>query len=115
MYQDTEREVLGSSVGSVGSHEGRELMEGLRAAGLCMEADEPSPQAAGEARPQTLSGMSVVVSGTLESFSRDEAREAIVARGGSSPGSVSGRTAALVVGADPGRPSCARPNRPASR
>lgn len=36
MYQDTEREVLGplgSSVGSVGSHEGRELMEGLRQLG----------------------------------------------------------------------------------
>ena len=46
--------------------------------------------------------MSVVVSGTLEALSRDEARQAIVARGGSSPDSVSGRTAALVVVADPG-------------
>ena len=80
----------------------RELVEGLRAAGLRMEADEPGEDAAGEAPPQILAGMSVVVSGTLEGFSRDEARHAIVARGGSSPGSVSGRTAALVVGADPG-------------
>ena len=46
--------------------------------------------------------MAVVVSGTLDGFSRDEAKQAIVARGGSSPGSVSGRTTALVVGADPG-------------
>ena len=80
----------------------RRLIEGLRAAELRMEVDEPGPRAAGEAPPQTLAGMSVVVSGTLEGLSRDEARQAIVARGGSSPGSVSGRTAALVVGADPG-------------
>ena len=80
----------------------RELIEGLRLAGLRMEADEPGAQAAGEAVPQTLAGMTVVVSGALEGFSRDEAKQAILARGGSSPGSVSGRTAALVVGADPG-------------
>ena len=80
----------------------RELIEGLRAAGLRMDADEPGGSAQGESLPQTLAGLSVVVSGTLEGFSRDEARQAIVARGGSSPGSVSGRTAALVVGADPG-------------
>ena len=80
----------------------RDLIEGLRAAGLRMETDEPGGEAAGETSPQTLAGMSVVVSGTLEGFSRDEAKQAIVARGGSAPGSVSGRTAALVVGADPG-------------
>ena len=76
----------------------RKLIEGLWAAGLRMEVGEP----AGEALAQTLAGMAVVVSGTLEGFSRDEAKQAIVARGGSSPGPVSGRTAALVVGADPG-------------
>ena len=80
----------------------RTLVEGLRKAGLRMEADEPGGEAAGEPLPQTLAGMSVVVSGTLDGFSRDGAKQAIVARGGSSPGSVSGRTAALVVGADPG-------------
>ena len=80
----------------------RELIEGLRAAGLRMEAEAPDGAAEGEALPQTLEGMSVVVSGTLESFSRDGAKQAILARGGSAPGSVSGRTTALVVGADPG-------------
>ena len=80
----------------------RKLIEGLRAAGLRMEADEPGGEAAGEALAQTLAGMAVVVSGTMERFSRDEAKLAIVDRGGSSPASVSGRTAALVVGADPG-------------
>ncbi|MCY4663956.1 MAG: helix-hairpin-helix domain-containing protein, partial [Acidimicrobiaceae bacterium] len=80
----------------------RELIEGLRAAGLRMDADDPGGGAEGDTLPQTLAGMSVVVSGTLEGFSRDGAKQAIVARGGTSPGSVSGRTAALVVGADPG-------------
>ena len=47
---------------------------------------------------QTLAGKSVVVSGTLEGFTREEAEEAIVARGGKSPGSVSKKTFALVVG-----------------
>ena len=80
----------------------RGLIEGLRAAGLRMEAEDPGGGPEGEALPQTLAGMSVVVSGALEGLSRDEAKQAIVARGGSSTGSVSGRTAALVVGADPG-------------
>ena len=79
-----------------------ELIEGLRAAGLRMEVGEPDGEVADEALAQTLAGMAVVVSGTLEGFSRDEAKQAIVARGGSSPGPVSGRTAALVAGADPG-------------
>jgi DNA ligase (NAD+) len=51
---------------------------------------------------QTLAGAAVVVSGTLAGFSRDEAAEAIVARGGKSPGSVSKKTLALVVGENPG-------------
>lgn len=80
----------------------RQLVEGLRAAGLRMEAEAPADPAAGEALPQTLAGKSVVVSGTLDGFDRDGAKQAILARGGSSPGSVSGRTLALVVGADPG-------------
>ena len=80
----------------------RKLIKGLRAAGLRMEAGEPDGDVAGEALAHTLAGLAVVVSGTLEGFSRDGAKQAIVARGGSSPGSVSGRTAALVVGADPG-------------
>ena len=80
----------------------RKLIEGLRAAGLLMEAGEPDGEAAAEALAQTLAGLAVVVSGTLEGFSRDGAKQAVVARGGSSPGSVSGRTAALVAGADPG-------------
>jgi DNA ligase (NAD+) len=51
---------------------------------------------------QVLAGKSIVVTGTLEGWSRDEAEEAIKARGGKSPGSVSKKTDAVVVGAEPG-------------
>jgi DNA ligase (NAD+) len=50
----------------------------------------------------TLAGRSVVVTGTLESHTREEAEEAILARGGKSPGSVSSKTWAVVVGSEPG-------------
>jgi DNA ligase (NAD+) len=52
--------------------------------------------------PQTLLGKAVVVTGTLEGWSREQAEAAIKARGGKSPGSVSGKTYAVVVGAEPG-------------
>ncbi len=46
--------------------------------------------------------MSVVVTGTLEGWSREAAEEAIKARGGKSPGSVSKKTTAVVAGSEPG-------------
>ena len=49
-----------------------------------------------------LTGKAVVVTGTLEGFSRDEAEAAIKQRGGKSPGSISAKTFAVVVGAEPG-------------
>ena len=52
--------------------------------------------------PQTLSGMAVVVTGGLDGFTRESAEAAIKERGGKSPGSVSKKTTAVVVGADPG-------------
>ena len=74
----------------------RELIERLRRAGLNFEGTK------GTGLPLTLAGLSVVVSGTLEGYSRDEAAAAIKARGGKSPGSVSAKTTALVVGEGPG-------------
>lgn len=50
----------------------------------------------------TLAGRAVVVTGAVEGFSREEAEAAIVARGGSSPGSVSKKTYCVVVGEAPG-------------
>jgi len=52
--------------------------------------------------PQTMVGLSVVVTGTLERLSREAAEEAIKARGGKAPGSVSKKTTAVVVGEGPG-------------
>ena len=75
----------------------RDLIGRLRAAGLTMEAAQVD-----RTKEQTLEGQAVVVSGTLDQFTRDGAKEAILERGGKSPGSVSKKTLALVVGADPG-------------
>ena len=52
--------------------------------------------------PQTLVGRTIVVTGTLSGFGREEAEQAIKDRGGKSSGSVSGKTFALVVGDEPG-------------
>ena len=52
--------------------------------------------------PPTLAGKTVVVTGTLEGFNREDAEAAIKDRGGRSPGSVSAKTFAVVVGAEPG-------------
>jgi DNA ligase (NAD+) len=49
-----------------------------------------------------LAGKAVVVTGTLDGFSREEAEAAIKDRGGKSPGSVSAKTFAVVVGREPG-------------
>ncbi len=57
---------------------------------------------------QTLSGRAVVVTGSVEGYSRDEAEEAIVARGGTSPGSVSKKTYCVVVGDAPGASKVSR-------
>jgi DNA ligase (NAD+) len=74
----------------------QELVERLRAAGLGFEAPE------GDGQPKILAGKSVVVTGTLEDFSREEAEAAIKALGGKSPGSVSKKTTAVVIGDGPG-------------
>ena len=55
-----------------------------------------------ESVEQTLTGMTVVVTGSLEGFSRDEAKEAILARGGKASGSVSKKTDWVVVGENAG-------------
>ncbi len=55
-----------------------------------------------ESVPRTLDGLSVVVTGSLAGFSRDESKEAITARGGRATGSVSKKTDFVVVGDSPG-------------
>ncbi|MFP4378587.1 MAG: helix-hairpin-helix domain-containing protein, partial [Spirochaetales bacterium] len=51
---------------------------------------------------QTLRGVTIVVTGTLADFSRDEAKDAIESRGGRATSSVSSNTDFLVVGEHPG-------------
>ena len=55
-----------------------------------------------ESTPRTLEGLTVVVTGSLESFSRDESKEAIITRGGRASGSVSKKTDYVVAGANAG-------------
>ncbi len=78
----------------------QDIIEKLRAAGLNFAED--SDQIEAEALPQTLEGMTIVVTGGLEGYTRDGVGAAIKARGGKSPGSVSSKTTALVVGENPG-------------
>ncbi|WP_226344513.1 NAD-dependent DNA ligase LigA [Agilicoccus flavus] len=51
---------------------------------------------------RTLEGVTVVVTGSLQEFSRDEAKEAILARGGKASGSVSKKTHVVVAGENAG-------------
>lgn len=74
----------------------REIVEKWRAAGVRM-ADERD-----DSVPRTLAGVTVVVTGSLPGFSRDEAKEAIVTRGGKAAGSVSKKTSYVVAGDAPG-------------
>lgn len=72
------------------------IIEKLRAAGVEFGRVEKSDA------PQTLVGKAVVVTGTLANYSREGAESAIKSRGGKSPGSVSAKTFAVVLGESPG-------------
>lgn len=84
----------------------RGFIEKLRARGV--DFGVAAPESEGEQLAPVLAGMSVVVSGTLPGYNREEALAAITRRGGKSPGSVSARTDALVVGESPGASKVAK-------
>jgi DNA ligase (NAD+) len=93
--------VIGESVVAFFSlDQNRLLVDRLRELGVDLTSDRFE---ASSEIDQTLAGLSVVVSGSLDGFTREEAEAAIVERGGKSPGSVSKKTFALVVGAEPGQ------------
>jgi DNA ligase (NAD+) len=76
----------------------RALVEELRSLGLRFEAGEEEKPVEGP-----LTGSSYVITGTLESMTRDEAAAALEALGAKIGNSVSSKTTALVVGEDPGK------------
>ena len=74
----------------------RAIVDKWRAAGVRME------DARDTSIEPVLAGLSIVVTGSLAGFSRDEAKEAIIARGGKASGSVSKKTSFVVAGDAPG-------------
>ncbi|GAA4746082.1 NAD-dependent DNA ligase LigA [Amnibacterium soli] len=80
-----------------------EIVDRWTAAGVRLEIPgHPGPGEADTAPKGPLAGVTVVVTGTVEGFSREEAEEAILAAGGKSGSSVSKKTAFVVIGANPG-------------
>ena len=74
----------------------RNIIKQWTAAGVAMV------NAKGEDLPQTLAGLTFVVTGGLEGFTRDSIAEAITAHGGKPSSSVSKKTDYVLVGSDPG-------------
>jgi DNA ligase (NAD+) len=78
--------------------ENLEMIGRLGDAGVLLEL----PESEEPALSQTLDGMTFVITGTLEDFSRDAAKAAVVDRGGKVTGSVSSKTDALIAGESAG-------------
>ena len=74
----------------------REIVRKWRDAGVQMRDSQTAEG------PKPLAGLTFVVTGTLASYSRDAATEAVTSRGGKVSGSVSKKTAFVVVGDNPG-------------
>jgi DNA ligase (NAD+) len=79
------------------SHDHRKVIARLQEEGVRWP-DVARPSVAG----QPFAGMTFVITGTLDSMSREEAQEALIALGAKVSGSVSRKTRYLVAGADPG-------------
>lgn len=106
MSADEERIAAVEGVGPKIAHSVREflsveenaaVLERLREAGVALEEEQ-----AGEAAPQTLTGLTFVLTGTLERHTRDEAKAALQAFGAKVSGSVSKKTSYVVAGAAAG-------------
>lgn len=74
----------------------REIVDAWAASGVRMEDERD------ESVERNLEGLTIVVTGTLEDFTRDSAKEAILVRGGKASGSVSKKTSYLVAGVSAG-------------
>ena len=67
----------------------RNIVNSWSAAGVRMEEEVPEKSEEDLAQAKLLDGLTIVVTGTLENFDRDGAKEAIESRGGKAAGSVS--------------------------
>jgi DNA ligase (NAD+) len=76
----------------------RELVEGFRKAGLKLKGERKVAPAG----PQPLTGKTYVITGEVTGMSREEAQAKLQALGAKVTGSVSKKTTALIVGAEPG-------------
>ncbi|MFJ4003112.1 NAD-dependent DNA ligase LigA [Streptomyces sp. NPDC090023] len=76
----------------------REIVRKWKAAGVPLEEESTGE----DEGPRPLEGMTVVVTGTLENFTRDGAKDALQSRGAKVTGSVSKKTSFVVVGDNPG-------------
>lgn len=92
-------EIARSVVSWSADADNRDLVARLGAAGVRLSDPEPEEPTAAS---QVLAGLSFVVTGTLDGYSRNDAKALIEERGGKVTGSVSGKTAALIAGASPG-------------
>lgn len=91
-------EVIAGSIGAWWSDAAnRDLIDRLAINGVALDAPDPLATVAADVE-QTLIGRVIVITGTVPGYTRDGATAAVVARGGASPGSVSKKTDALVVG-----------------
>jgi len=75
----------------------RDIIEKWREAGVALAEERVVDDS-----PKPLAGLSIVVTGGLDNYSRDEAASAITTRGGKSAASVSKKTSFVVVGESPG-------------
>jgi DNA ligase (NAD+) len=96
-------EVIAESVHDFFHNEaGKRTVAELQKVGLDPKMERPAAAAAGKAGKLPFEGMSIVVTGTLEKFKREEIEEMITKLGGRASGSVSKKTAFVVAGADAG-------------
>lgn len=81
-----------------------QLVKRLEQAGLQMQVDESSNKIASD----KLKGLTIVATGTLKNFKRDEIKEAIESNGGKASGSVSSKTSFVLAGDEPGENKIAK-------
>ncbi|MBI5804646.1 NAD-dependent DNA ligase LigA [candidate division TA06 bacterium] len=92
---------LGGAVGSsvenfFANKKNQQVLEKLKKAGINLEAADVAEV------PQTFAGMTVVLTGSLQNYTREQATELIVSRGGQVTASVSRKTSMVLAGSEPG-------------